>query len=512
MSKPAEIGVVGGGASAVCLLDALARAESVPGSITVFESSLHLWRGRAYLPDSSCVRVNAPPDDMSVRYGDSNHFEQWLAARDLIIGPSTNHVDEWSGTRYVPRAIFGDYLEQSARSALLVLLRRGCQVELLREGVETAERTDDAVVLRTPKGTRRRVDYAVLCVGGGPPADVYGLADSPNFVMEPYPVGRTIAGINPDQDIAVVGSGLTAVDVVLALAYRGHRGRISMLSRTGMLPSVRQRQIHYQLRHFTPDRFQALAARHEGVTLDQLIGIMTVEMAAAGQHMLTVTDEIATLRSDHPVTWLRRQLATVNAPELGLRILQRAVPETGPDVWPLLSQEDKSALLRDHYRTIMSLCCPMPPASAAKLLDLVESGQLEIMAGVHGIEALSDKGFRVTKADGDWHADIAINAVNAPRHRIPPSAGPLVNSLVERGKAVPHFHGGLHVERATSRLTVQGRADPRLYALGDLAAGTLFFTFGVPSLVDRAHDIAMAIMDHVRVSGVQPITHVLQTS
>lgn len=263
-----------------------------------------------------------------------------------------------------------------------------------------------------------------------------------------------------------------------------------------MLPSVRQRQIHYQLRHFTHDRFRTLAARNEEVSFNQLIEIMTAEIGTAGQDMLSVINEVTAVASDHPVTRLRRQLASVNAPELGLRILQRAVPDTGPDVWPLLRQEDKMLLLRDHYRTIMSLCCPMPPASAAKLLDLVDSGQLEILAGVQNIEILGDNGFRVTRADGDWPADIAVNAANASTHRIAPGAVPLVTSLVERGHATRQIHGGLHVERSSSRLTVDGRTNPRLYALGDITAGTLFFTFGIPSIVDRAHDIATAIMGH----------------
>lgn len=510
MEKSVEIGVVGGGASAVCLLDALARAESVPGNITVFEPSPHLWRGRAYLPDSTSVRVNAPPDDMSVRHGDMSHFEQWLAAHDLVVGTGAAYVDPWSGTRYVPRAIFGDYLEQSARSALMALLRRGCQVELLREGVESAERTDGGVLLRTSHGTQRTVDYAVLCVGSCPPADTYGLASSPRFVANPYPVGRRISSIGADDDVAVVGSGLTAVDVVLALAARGHRGQIALLSRSGMLPSVRQRQIHYRLRHFTPDRFQALAARNEAVTINQLIGIMTVEMAAAGEDMVSVVSEVAAVDIGDPIARLRRQLASVKAPELGLRILQRAVPDAGPDVWPLLPEEDKERVLRDHYRTVMSLCCPMPPASAAGLLDLVDSGQLEVVAGVQGIEALGDEGFRVTGTHGDRHADVVVNAVNAPTHRIPPSAAPLVASLVTSGTGARHPRGGLHVEPATSRLTTGGRPDPRLYALGDLAAGTLFFTFGIPSLVDRAHDIAAAIMNHAAVTATRPTSHALQ--
>jgi uncharacterized NAD(P)/FAD-binding protein YdhS len=442
------------------------------------------------------MRVNSPPDDMSVRYGDTGHFEQWLAARDLIVGTSTCHVDPWSGTRYVPRAIFGDYLEQSARSALMTLLRRGCQVELLREGVDAVERAEHDVVLSTTHGTRRAVDYAVLCVGSGPPADVYGLAASPNFVVDPYPVGRKIFAIDPDHDVAVLGSGLTAVDVALALAARAHRGRISLISRSGILPSVRQRQIHHQLRHFTSDRFQALARRNEFVTLDHLVDIMAAEMEAAGQSMVSVIGEITGLGSVDPVTRLHRQLADVNAPELGLRILQRAVPQTGPDVWPLLREEDKVAVLRDHYRSIMSLCCPMPPASAARLLDLIASGQLEVVAGLESVETADDNGFRVTSTDGVRRADVAVNAINTPTGCIAPAAIPLVGSLVSRGNASRHFRGGLHVEPATSRLTANARSDPRLYALGDLAVGTFFFTFGVPSLVDRAHDIITAIMDH----------------
>ena len=55
------IGVIGGGASAVCLLDTLAEKKDLPrGRITVFEPSSHLWRGRPYQRDLDVVRVSAP--------------------------------------------------------------------------------------------------------------------------------------------------------------------------------------------------------------------------------------------------------------------------------------------------------------------------------------------------------------------------------------------------------------------------------------------------------------------
>src|SRR5690349_11071323 len=82
MSSLPRIAVIGGGASAVCLLDALVQERDLrPGVITVFEPSRHLWRGRPYQPDLEVVRVNATPDDMSVRAGDNQHLAEWLTTR-----------------------------------------------------------------------------------------------------------------------------------------------------------------------------------------------------------------------------------------------------------------------------------------------------------------------------------------------------------------------------------------------------------------------------------------------
>lgn len=489
-----RIGVVGGGASAVSLLDALSQRDVTPSAVVVFEPSPYLWRGRAYQPDATTVRVNAPPDDMSVRFGDTSHFESWVRARQLVLGTAVDHIDPQSGARFVPRAMFGDYLEQSARAALMRLVDRGCQVEIVREVVTVADRTGDGVALTTPRGERYEVDYAVLCVGGGRPADLFGLACSPGFVPDPYPVATGLSGIPRDQDVAVIGCGLTAVDVVLALAAGGHRGGIRLLSRRGVLPAVRQRPIDYELRHFTPTRFRAMAARGETCTLDDVVAVMRAELADSGVRMEDVVREVNAAGVEDPVARLRRQLSSVRDTWLGLRILQRAVPDTGPDVWPLLPEHEKNLLLQSHYRTIMSICCPMPPASATTLLSLVDSGQLEIVRGLEGITPLPGGGFEVVADGGTGTADVVVNAVNAPPHRIPPRAEPLISSLVAQGVARRHPRGGVHVERATSRLTVDDRPDHRLYALGDLAAGSLFFTFGVPSLVDRAYDIAGAIV------------------
>lgn len=509
MTRGLSIGVVGGGASAVCLLDTLAQADSEPGSITVYEPSPHLWRGRAYQVDTPTLKVNATPDDMSVRAGDLGHFERWLESRDLVTGTRTG-VDPWSGARFVSRSLYGEYLEQSAYAALGALRRRGWRVHLLSEGVDSAVRTGDQVVLHSGAGRTQTFDYAVLCVGGDSPKDVYGLTGAPGFVPDPYPIVDRLTGFGPDEHVAVIGSGLTAVDIILSLTAQGHRGRISLLSRSGALPGVRQRPIEFELRHFTPERMAALGRRQVQLSTAELAEVMRAEFEDAGADLTAVTAEIAGLGTEDPAQRLRRQFEQVDSAELGLRILQRAVPETGPDVWPLLDPAEQAEVLRTHYRTVMSLCCPMPPDSAATLLNLLDQGQLELCSGVLGIEADGHE-FLVETAERKFTVDRVVNAVNASEGKIPVGALPLVTSLTQAGAASRHPNGGLHVERATSRLTVDDRPDPHLYGLGNIAAGSLFFTFGVPSLVDRAVDIVAAVLDHatdraLRADTVVPVS------
>ncbi|MFD6987229.1 FAD/NAD(P)-binding protein, partial [Streptomyces sp. NPDC059956] len=155
-----SLGVIGGGAAAVCLIDELARTAGAAGSLTVFEPSPHLWRGRAYQVDSEVLKANSTPDDLSVRAGDFKHFERWLAARDQGAG---GRLDTQSGARFVPRAVYGEYLEQTARAALGTLRRRGWHVDIIGDGVTSARRVNGKVLLHTGRRRTHFVDYAVLC-------------------------------------------------------------------------------------------------------------------------------------------------------------------------------------------------------------------------------------------------------------------------------------------------------------------------------------------------------------
>lgn len=490
VARMREIAIVGGGGGAVCLLDALAQASAPPAAVTVFEPSDRLWRGRPYQRDADCIVVNLPAGAMSVRAGDARHFDRWLADRRWRPGDMRD-VGPFDVAPFPPRALFGDYLESVAHQSVSRLDERGWRIRLVRERVVHAAPGDGGAVLTTDRGTRHRADRVVLCPGAGAPHDGFRLlGPEPGFVPDPYPVSKTLAAVDPRHTVAVLGTGLTAVDVALALRAGGHRGPVFLLSRHGVLPAVRQRPIAHTMRHFTPDRFHRLSGGGE-IGLADVVGVLREELASAEQDFADIETEFTLLHED-PVRRLRRQLGLVHGRSLGVRILQHALP-VAVDVWPLMAYGDRAGLLRFHYRAIHSLCCPMPPSTAARLLAMSDAGRLHVLGGLHDVRR-GRQGFSVVADGRRIHADTVINAASVAPHRVPPAAAPLVRSLIEASAATAHPHGGLRVRRENSRLVSDGGSRECFYALGDVTFGSLFITAAIPVIVRLAQEIAREVL------------------
>ena len=87
---------------------------------------------------------------------------------------------------------------------------------------------------------RARADLIVLATGNFDPAPLPGVtkaaSDSGLYRHNAW-AAETYEGLHPDAPVALIGTGLTGVDIVLRLRELGHRGKIIALSRHGIFPS-----------------------------------------------------------------------------------------------------------------------------------------------------------------------------------------------------------------------------------------------------------------------------------
>lgn len=65
----------------------------------------------------------------------------------------------------------------------------------------------------------------ILCLGHTKLSDYYELEGNEKFIYDPYPLIKTLNNINDKEDIGILGSSLTSIDVSVVLKERGHQGK-----------------------------------------------------------------------------------------------------------------------------------------------------------------------------------------------------------------------------------------------------------------------------------------------
>jgi uncharacterized NAD(P)/FAD-binding protein YdhS len=226
--------IVGGGLSgALVAIHLLKRAEAGT-RIVLIERCLPAGPGVAYRTDCPVHLLNVPAERMSLFAEDPDHFLRWAQARARELG----FGGRVAGAEFLPRSLFGHYVAETLAEATAAA-RSGVSLEVVTgEVIDLAE---------TPVGAR-------LILGDGREFTAQGVALTLGNLPGEYPIQRPLrfyrgpryvhipwlpgllANISQDDDVLIVGAGLTAIDIIVQLDQLGHRGTIHALSRRGLHP------------------------------------------------------------------------------------------------------------------------------------------------------------------------------------------------------------------------------------------------------------------------------------
>lgn len=231
-----RVTIVGGGFSGASAAVQLVRASPMPLAITIVEPRERAGPGLAYSASDPDHRLNGPTWSHSIVPGDAEHFTRWCDANSILRRDADAVVAD--GNAFVRRADYGDYLAEALR-AHARWPATGSTIAHLRDLAVEAVPGDDRVAIRTASG--RTLDSDMLFVATGNPLPrlqdplAGSLAGHPSVIGNPLDTG-SLARIDPQARVLVVGSGLTALDVVSTLVRAGHRGEVVVVSRHGLRP------------------------------------------------------------------------------------------------------------------------------------------------------------------------------------------------------------------------------------------------------------------------------------
>ncbi|HTM20026.1 MAG TPA: FAD/NAD(P)-binding protein, partial [Kofleriaceae bacterium] len=209
-----RIAIIGGGLSSAALAYHLAVRADAPRELAIIERGRGLGRGIAYGVSSPIFRLNVPASKMSLDPDRPDDFVRWTGGAG-------------DPDAFLSRARYGSYVEARLADALAAGRVRAT---LHRD---EAVRVDDRGV-QLASGRRIDADQIVLATGLVPRrAPAWLLADPRVIDAWDEPA---LHALPPDGRLLIIGSGLSAIDVLGILDAGGFRGRVVVLSRHGLLP------------------------------------------------------------------------------------------------------------------------------------------------------------------------------------------------------------------------------------------------------------------------------------
>ena len=432
--------ILGGGASGTLTAVALAALPDV-GPLTLVDRGGAFARGVAYSTQEPGHLLNVPAGRMSAIPDQPSHLLEWLAARGATPDPEA----------FLQRRLYGAYLGE-------LLGATGSRVKRVVDRAVALSSDGAGLRVDLAGGSALRARAAVLALGNFPPELPPGWSALPPRLAWRTPWASPEDWPPPEAEVLLLGSGLTAVDVVLSLGARGHRGRIHLLSRRGLLPATH------------PPRM--LAAVPVGPRPQRLRALLrTFREAAEREDFRAVLD---TLRPELAALWRglthpeQRRFLRHLRPWFDV-VRHRIPPEVGACIAAL---EAEGRLVR-HTGRVVSIA--------------EQDGRVALRYRPRGARTLAVLA-----------VDVAV-PTTGPVMDVRALDDPLVQSLLASGQARPGPHG-LGFATADDG-AVLGPLRDQLWTLGGLRRGELWESTAIPEIRVQAREVAETLAGRLRTAG-----------
>jgi uncharacterized NAD(P)/FAD-binding protein YdhS len=453
--RPRVIVIIGAGFSGTVLSTHLLRLlPPVPTRIVLVERDATGGGGVAYGSHSAAYLLNVPAGRMSAFTDDSAHLVRF----------AQRHLPAADAETYLPRGLYGEYLSEvlgSARASAAA----GVGLEQLRGEASSIYSVDAEGPVIVSVGTRQLLaDQVVLACGdpaGASRSYAKDLGTHPAYILHPYqqPVFQP-----SDRAALLIGSGLTMADVAAVASTQYPALRIVAISRHGLLPR-----------------------RQAAVTTPLLPATLQLGPRLIGQPLRVMVHSV------------RQLIASVEEQGGDWREVIGRVREVVPQIWQRLSVADRRRFLR-HVRIHWDVHRHrMPPATADRMQELLQSGLLTLRAG--SVVQLCADGERIValwRPRGRYElqelwVDRVVECSGADQ-RLPRTTEKLWQQLLGDGVVTPDPNGvGIHTGAHGALIDVHGRASTRLFYLGPMLRAAHWEATAVGELRVHARELAAAL-------------------
>ena len=428
-----HVAVVGGGASGVLTAFQLLRDPEEAVEVTVHEATGVLGRGIAYGTSDPRHLLNVRARHMSAYADVPSDLLDWTVRAGRCPDP----------LGFLPRMEYAAYLQDTLADVA------DHRLTISAGRVEDIEQVPGGFALHT-RGRVTTAASVVLAYGNQAPGPVVvdgaDLAQRPGYLGNPWDLAA-IRALPGDATVAVVGTGLTAIDTVITLLEEAPRRRAVMVSRHGLLP---QQHIEQQSTAWVSD------VPAGPLTADGIAAFVEGQVAAARSHGVDWRNVVDGLRPQTQSIWLRLPLA------------------------------ERQRFLATYARRWEVHRHRMAPEVADRIAGYRRDGRLTVLGG-----GPSEVAGQVDRAD-------AVINCTGPLTDLARSEDPLLQALQRRGLVAPDpLRLGLDSTPTGEVIGADGAVVPGLFAVGPPRKGTLWESTAIPEIRTQAAEVARLVLTGV---------------
>lgn len=447
MGSQFTIAIVGGGATGVCLANKM--VEGLPVGLSTAAVSLILFDprgcngGTAYSPDVASNLTNTTCGAVDRAFGGEFGILDWARDNPAKWQPYTYGplLDE---STYLPRPVVGSYLSDLAQHARRRAAERGMTFEMVVDEVvdiSPPDRAEGDYTVQTKSGESFGVRYVYLALGHLQRAKTEDYQRHDRYYHDPYPITRLIEEIPKSATVGIVGTRLSAIDVVLGLVLGGHKGEIHCVSRGGRLPAVRGDHGRYEFMHLERNELiKQLVHAQAKLRLTDIAAMLGTEIEHAEGRPVDLGD---IMHEYLPAAeYYEREIALAKGKARPWQTVLYATNRNIDLLWHHLEEEDKRILMSQWLNDWLTSRASIPRENAERVLSLLKSGQLTVRGGVTGFQIDSATGnFRSGFVDGHRIDFRYLVAATGSASRIEDADSRLMRNLLAKGLVVPHRSG-----------------------------------------------------------------------
>lgn len=437
------IAIVGGGISGTLTVLQLIKQCKNPLSVFWFDSQNKFCKGYAYNTFDDSHLLNVRANNMSIFTDEPSHFVNWLGL----------HHAKYSSKDFVPRKIFGDYVldvfETLKNSNPFV------HIHQITEEVTSIHKVGDFFQLKANQ--TYQAQKIILGFGNFLPAHPKSISQdfitSKNYFQNAFNV-QLINQIQDYNNITIIGSGLTMIDMVVSLSRFNYKGKINVISPHAYIPQAHQENSLPSVEPFIDSK--------KIYSLVEILSLVNNQLKRAKKEKLNLHSVVDSMRP----------------------FLQ--------NLWLNFSIDEKKQFLR-HLRHKWGVARHRAPSqSMAIFTQLKSSGQLILLKGRISDIKTTQNGFELHYSNlQNSHqfikAGLIINCTG-PESDYSKLKSPLIQQLInDRLIAPDQLKYGLNAQK-------DGQICSNIYTLGPPLKGILWESVAVPEIRVQAQELASKII------------------